>query len=76
MTRTVYVLISCMMGQEHEVLKQVKSIPQVQTAIITYGEYDVVAKIQAESAQQLAEIVSSQIRQIQKIRSTITLSVI
>lgn len=74
MSQTAYVLISCYMGQEHDVLVQLKSIPQIKTAIITYGEYDVVAKIQAESATELANI-SSQIRRIQKIRSTITLHV-
>lgn len=76
MTQIAYVLISCAMGQEHYTLEQIKAIPQVKTAMITYGEYDIVAKIEANSAQELAQIISSQIRQIQKIRSTITLHVI
>ena len=71
-----YVLISCMMGAEHEVLMQIKSIPQVRVAMITYGEYDIVAKVEANSSQEMANLISSQIRQIQKIRSTITLHVI
>ncbi|MGQ0606516.1 MAG: Lrp/AsnC ligand binding domain-containing protein [Candidatus Nitrosotenuis sp.] len=76
MTNTAYVLISCIMGEEHYVLEQIRLIQQVKTAVITYGEYDLVAKIQTESAQEMASIISSQIRQIQKIRSTITLHVI
>ncbi|WP_100181814.1 Lrp/AsnC ligand binding domain-containing protein [Candidatus Nitrosotenuis aquarius] len=76
MTQTAYVLVSCMMGQEHSILEQIRTIPQVKTAIITYGEYDIVAKIETSTAQEMAEIISSQIRQIQKIRSTITLHVI
>ncbi len=76
MTHTAYVLISCAMGEEQTVLEQIKSIPQIKTAMITYGEYDLVAKIHTESQQEMASIISSQIRQIQKIRSTITLHVI
>ena len=76
MTHTAYVLISCVMGEEQTVLEQIKSIPQIKTAMITYGEYDLVAKIHTESQQEMASMISSQIRQIQKIRSTITLHVI
>lgn len=72
MTHTAYVLISCMMGEEHTVLDRIKKIPQIKTTLMTFGEYDLVAKIQADSPQEMADI-SSQIRQIQKIRSTITL---
>lgn len=71
-----YVLISCAVGAEHDVLTQIKSIPQVKTAMITYGEYDVVVKVETDSSQEMANLISSQIRQIQKIRSTITLHVI
>lgn len=75
MTQTAYVLISCMMGQEHQTLEKIKSIYQIKTAMITYGEYDIVAKIQADTPEELAQV-SSQLRQIQKIRSTITLHVV
>jgi uncharacterized protein with GYD domain len=75
MTQTAYVLIRCVVGQEHQTLQQIKAIPQIKTAMITYGEYDIVAKIEASTAQELAQIISLQIRQIQQIRSTITLHV-
>jgi len=75
MTQTAYVLISCMIGQEHQTLEKIKSITQIKTAMITYGEYDIVAKIQADTPEELAQV-SSQLRQIQKIRSTITLHVV
>ncbi|MEM2160489.1 MAG: Lrp/AsnC ligand binding domain-containing protein [Candidatus Nitrosotenuis sp.] len=75
MTQIAFVLISCTMGQEHTVLEQIRAISQVKNAMITYGEYDLVAKIVAESAQEMANIISSQIRQIQTIRSTVTLHV-
>jgi DNA-binding Lrp family transcriptional regulator len=76
MTQTAYILISCTMGQEQNTLEQIKAIPQIKTAMITYGEYDIVAKIEAGTPHELAQIISSQIRQIQQIRSTITLHVV
>jgi DNA-binding Lrp family transcriptional regulator len=64
------------MGQESSTIEQIKAIPQIKTAMITYGEYDIVAKIEARTSEELAQIISLQIRQIQKIRSTITLHVV
>ncbi len=74
MTQIAYVLISCAMGQEQSVLEKIKSISQIKSSTITYGEYDIVIKIEATSSQEMASV-SSQIRQIQNIRSTITLHV-
>jgi DNA-binding Lrp family transcriptional regulator len=71
-----YILISCNVGAEHEVLLEVRKIPEIKTALITYGEYDIVAKAEAQSEEQMGNIISSKIRQLQKIRSTVTLQVI
>jgi DNA-binding Lrp family transcriptional regulator len=76
MMQTAYVLISCSVGSEQDALSELKKIPEIKTAIITYGEYDLVARIEADSESQLAQIISSKIRQLQKIRSTVTLHVI
>ena len=74
--QTAYILISCNMGSEQDVLSELKKIPEIRTAIITYGEYDIVAKAEAESEDQMGQLISSKIRQLQKIRSTVTLHVI
>lgn len=73
--QTAYVLISCNVGAEQEVLEELKKVHEIRTAMITYGEYDIVARIEADSADQMAQVISSKIRQIQKIRSTVTLHV-
>jgi len=69
-----YILLSCSVGSEHEVLEQLKALAEVKDAIMTYGDYDIVAKIEAGSEQQMDKLISS-IRQLQKIRSTVTLHV-
>jgi DNA-binding Lrp family transcriptional regulator len=71
-----YILISCNVGEEQKVLAEMKQIPEVKTAMITYGEYDIVAKAETQSEEQMGKLISSKIRQLQKIRSTVTLQVI
>jgi DNA-binding Lrp family transcriptional regulator len=70
-----YILLSCSVGSEHEVLEQLRALAEVKDAIMTYGDYDIVAKIEAGSEQQMDQLISSKIRQMQKVRSTVTLHV-
>jgi len=75
MMQTAYILISCNVGAEQEVLAELKKIGEIRTAMVTYGEYDIVAKAETESEDQMGKLISSKIRQLQKIRSTVTLHV-
>lgn len=68
-----YVLISCEAGEEHSLSLQLLEIPEVLACMITYGSYDLVAEIVAPNALQVNYVISSQIRTIQNITSTITL---
>ena len=68
-------LISCEIGQEQFLYSQLKEIPEVKNCLITYGSYDIVAEFETESSSQINEIISSKIRKLEKIRSTITLRV-
>jgi DNA-binding Lrp family transcriptional regulator len=70
-----YILLSCSVGAEHEVLEQLRALAEVKDAIVTYGDYDIVAKIEADSARQMDNLIASKIRQMQKVRSTVTLHV-
>ncbi|MFY9300482.1 MAG: Lrp/AsnC ligand binding domain-containing protein [Candidatus Nitrosotenuis sp.] len=75
MTQTAYILISCNVGSERDVLSELKKIPEIKSAMVTYGEYDIVAKAEADSEDKMGQLISSRIRQLQKIRSTVTLYV-
>ncbi len=68
-------LISCEMGEEHSLYSQLKEIPEVKSCLITYGSYDLVAEFESDTSSQLNEVITSKIRKIQKIKSTITLRV-
>ncbi len=68
-------LISCEIGEEHSLYSQLKEIPEVKNCLITYGSYDVVAEFITDTPAQMNEVITSKIRKLQKIRSTITLRV-
>ena len=68
-------LISCEIGEEQSLYSQLKEISEVKNCLITYGNYDVVAEFVADTPAQINEIITSKIRKLKNIRSTITLRV-
>jgi DNA-binding Lrp family transcriptional regulator len=71
-----YVLVNCELGAEEEVIGGLKQIEQVKEVHGTFGAYDIIARVQAESADKLREAITWQIRKMNKIRSTLTLTVV
>jgi DNA-binding Lrp family transcriptional regulator len=68
-----YVLFNVGAGSEDQVLKDAKSISGVQEAYVSYGVYDLVIKVKADSMEQLKELVTHRLRKIKHVRSTLTL---
>jgi len=71
-----YVLVNCDLGAEEEIISGLKQIEQVKEVHGTFGAYDIIAKVQAEAADQLREAITWKIRKMDKIRSTLTLTVV
>jgi len=70
---TAVVLLNIEQGADADVLEQLKKIEGVEEAFNVYGTYDVIAKAKADSMNKLNEIVTSRIRRLNNVRSTITL---
>jgi DNA-binding Lrp family transcriptional regulator len=70
-----FVLINCDLGSEDYVLEELKLIPQVKTAHVTFGAYDVVAEVETQSSEDFDQTVSRKIRRISRVVSTMTLKV-
>ena len=68
-------LISCEIGEEQSLYLQLKEIPEIKNCLITFGSYDVVAEFVTDSPSEINKIITSKIRKLKKIRSTITLRV-
>ena len=70
---TAYVLVSCEPGSEFQMLKELSRIPEVVEAMVTYGMYDIICKLDATSLASLRDIIVNDIRVIKKIKETQTL---
>ncbi len=73
---TAFVLINTEIGCEEEILKELKKIPNVREAYAVYGVYDIVARVEGETMDELKEVISWRIRRLDKVRSTLTMLVI
>jgi len=71
-----FVLINTEIGSENAVLAELKKIDAVKESYMVYGVYDVVAKVAADTMEKLKEIVTWNVRRLDKVRSTLTMIVI
>lgn len=70
-----YILLSCEIGEEHNLASQLRAIDEIKGILITFGEYDIVVEAETTNSDQMDELITSKIRKLDKIRSTITLRV-
>ena len=68
-----YVLINCDLGSEDKIISDLRKLEHIKDAVGTFGAYDMVAKIEAETSEQLRETVTWKIRKMDEVRSTLTL---
>jgi DNA-binding Lrp family transcriptional regulator len=68
-----FVLFKVNSGMEKEVSKQLAELEEVQEASITYGEYDVIAKITVKDLHLLEDFLADKIRKVQGVVLTSTM---
>jgi DNA-binding Lrp family transcriptional regulator len=68
-----YVLFNVSSGSEDRVLEKLRSISGVEETFFSYGIYDLVIKIKADSMEQLNDLLSHRLRVLDDVKSTITL---
>jgi len=71
---TAIVLIVAEPGAESDVYQQLKLIPEVVEAMLLFGEYDLYAKLVCDDFGMLGSVVITQIRAIEGVDSTKTLT--
>ena len=71
-----YVLVQCKIAHEMEVLKALLRIDIVKEAKGTFGYYDILVKIQAETHDIITETITKKIRSIPNVTTTTTLSIV
>ncbi len=68
-----YVLIKSDLGAEENVKEQLEKLEQVQRVERTFGDYDMVVKMESEHIEKIRETITWNIKKLDKIRSTLTL---
>jgi len=70
-----YVLINTDMGSDSIVGDELKKIEEVKEVYGVYGVYDIVIKLEAENLDELKEFISTKIRGMEGVKSTLTMIV-
>ena len=71
-----YVLVQSTIGHEMEVLSDLLKIDLIKEARGTFGYYDILVKIEAQSEKEIERVITQNIRKVKNINATTTLSVI
>jgi DNA-binding Lrp family transcriptional regulator len=70
------VLINADLGTEAYLVEKLRSLPQVKEAYFVFGVYDLVAVLEAKAMEELKEAITTKIRSLTEVRSTLTMMVI
>ena len=68
-----YTLARVQPSRDVEVFNQISQLPEVRDVITTYGEYDVIVKVEVATLSDLDEFVFHKLRTIVGVESTTTL---
>lgn len=68
-----YVLISGKLGREKEIVSKLKQVDNVIDAHGTLGTFDFIAKVQADTEEEINQTIVEKIRKLDDINSTVTL---
>ena len=71
-----YILVQSTIGHEMEGLSDLLKIELVKEAKGTFGYYDILVKIEANSEKEIEKIITKKIRKVKNVNTTTTLSVI
>ena len=69
-------MVKSQVSHEMDVMRELLKLDLVKEAKGTFGVYDIFVKIESNSATEIEDVVTKQIRKIKFVLSTITLSVI
>ena len=70
---TAYVLISCDVGFDVEIIDEIKQLEDVKEVHGVFGAYDILVKLESANVENLKDIITWKIRKLNRVRSTLTL---
>jgi DNA-binding Lrp family transcriptional regulator len=73
---TAFVLINTDLGEGTDVAEALKDIAEVKDVYGVYGVYDYVVRLEADTMQKLKDTITTKIRRLNHVRSTLTMIVV
>ncbi len=70
---TAYVLVSCDLGFDAEIIDEIKQLEDVKEVHWVFGAYDILAKVESANVESLRDTITWKIRKLNRVRSTQTL---
>ena len=70
---TAFVLLNAELGAEIEVLNGLKMIDEVTETHLIYGVYDIIARVEADTMDDLRKVIGWNVHRLTRVRSTITM---
>ena len=71
-----YVLLNTKNGSEVDVLRELRKIERVEEAIIVYGAYDIILRVESNSMRELERTVTWEIRKMDYVTATQTMIIL
>ena len=68
-----FIMLNVEAGSEENVLKKLKALDAVEEMYVSYGVYDIIVKVKAETIGDLTEAVTNKIRATDQVQSVLTL---
>ncbi len=68
-----YVLVSCDLGFDAEIIHEIKQVEDVKEVRGVFGAYDILVKLESADAEILRDTIIWKIRKLNRVRSTLTL---
>ncbi len=73
---SAFVLMNAELGQETQIVNELKKIPHVREVYPVYGVYDVLMVIESDSMEELREAITTRVRKLGGIKSTLTMIIV
>lgn len=73
---SAFVLMNAELGKENQIVNEIKKIANVKEVYPVYGVYDVLMVIESDSMEVLRETITSRIRKLDGIKSTLTMIIV
>lgn len=73
---SAFVLMNAELGKENQIVNEIQKIDNVKEVYPVYGVYDVLMVIESDSMEVLRETITSKIRKLDGIKSTLTMIIV